>query len=98
MRLPRAKHLVLFACIHAVLMMGLLAYGFDLSAVDGVEPPRRTQIAWAAAGVLMFPVRLLFMEWDPPNALQWLLLIANSTLWGYLIATVVQRNPSRRPS
>ena len=95
--MPRAKHLVLFACIHALLMLGLFAYGFDLSAVDGIEPTVDRQIAFTAAGVLMFPARLLFMPWELP-ALQLLLLAANSILWGYVIATVVQRSQFRRPS
>jgi hypothetical protein len=87
--MPRAKHLVLFGCIHALLM------------IDGIEPTRGKQIAMTAVGVLMLPARLLQTEWageNFPTALQWLLLIANSALWGYVIAAVVQRSQSRRPT
>jgi hypothetical protein len=98
--MPRAKNLVLFGCIHAFLMIGLFTYGFDLSAVDGMEPTPGKQIAMTAVGVLMLPARLLRTGWagENENAFQWLLLIANSTLWGCVIAAVVQRSQSRRSS
>jgi hypothetical protein len=92
MLLPSTKHVVMFACSHALLMLGLFAFGFDLSAVDGVEPPRVKQLAMMAAGVLMLPGRLLWTAWaskNLPNGVQWLLLVANSALWGFLIAAVV---------
>jgi hypothetical protein len=95
----RLKYLVIFACLHALVAIGLFAYGFDLSAVDGVEPSRAKQFAFTAAGVLMLPGRLIWTEWaskNLPNVLEWFLLIANSILWGAVIATVVQKEWSRK--
>jgi hypothetical protein len=99
--MPRVKHVVLFACVHAVLTIGLFAYGFDLSAVDGIEPPRVKELAFAASGVLLLPGRLLWTHWASKNlriALELLLFLANSALWGFLVAAVARGGQSRRRS
>lgn len=95
---PRVKHLALLGCIHALVTLGLFLYGFDLSAIDGVETPRIKDLAFTAAGALMLPGRLLWTNWaskNLPNALEWILFVANSGLWGFLIAAVVERTSNR---
>lgn len=90
--MPATKQVVIIACGHALLIAGLFAFGFDLSSVDGIEPPRAKQLAMMAVGVLMLPGRLLWTRWateNLSNALSWLLMVANSVLWGFLIAAVV---------
>jgi len=89
----------MFACIHFVVTFGLFFYGFDLSAIDGIESPRSKVLAMTVVQTLMLPGYLLWTPWaskNLPNAFQWLLEISNSLLWGVFIAAVAVGISARR--
>jgi hypothetical protein len=95
----RLRRVVIFACIHAAVTVGLAIYSLDFSAIDGFEPRQGPRLAGMAAGVLASPGYLLWTSSasrNLPNALEWLLFIANSALWGLLISAVVRRVSARR--
>jgi hypothetical protein len=91
---PAVRRVAIIACIHAIVTLGLLAYCMDMSAVDGFKPPQSTRVAATAAHGLMLPGYLLWTSWaskNLPNSLEWLLFIANSGLWGFVISAAVRR-------
>ena len=51
------------------------------------------------ADVLMMPGLLLWTPWaskNLPNAVEWLLFVGNSAVWGFLISTIVGLVATRR--
>ena len=91
---PMPKRVLLFGAMHAIVTLCLVVYANYGSSLrfDGFQPLR----GWAAAGtasqILMMPGYLLWTTWasrNLPDALEWLLLLANSALWGLASSALV---------
>ena len=83
--------MVLFSCLHAVVALGLLGYATagSLLRFDGFEALRGSMTAGIAADVLALPGYVLWTTGaskNLPNALEWLLFLANSALWGLVLS------------
>lgn len=83
------KLLVVFTCVHAVLTVGAMSYGFAAGMVrfdhPDLPPMFGASIAQATANILILPGALLWTSWasrNLPNAFEWALFLANSVLWG----------------
>ena len=84
----KIRLLALFTCAHVVLTLGASLYAMtDLARFDNPELPRTLGMTTAgiAANVLMSPGLLVWTSWaskNLPNAVEWIVFIANSALWG----------------
>ena len=97
--------LILFSCLHAVLALATSLYtmGAGFARFDNPELPRTYghRTVEVAANVLMFPGFLVWTPWaskNLPNAVEWLVFIVNSSLWGAfgaIIAGWVSRRRDR---
>lgn len=97
----RLRRVVLYACIHAVLTLGLGTYAMAgmLDRFDGFEMSQGAATAEVAASVLMMPGYLLWTSWaskNLPNSLEWMLFAANSALWGTVISALIGIRSMRR--
>jgi hypothetical protein len=89
----RLRRLVLYACIHAIVTLGLAIYAMSgmSERFDGFEMSQGAATAEIAADILMLPGYLLWTSWaskNLPDALEWLLFAANSALWGMVISVL----------
>ena len=92
-----ARHLgriAVLACVHAVVAVGLMLYASYGSAArfEGMEAPPGATVADSAAHVLSIPGALLWTSWasrNLPNAVEWLLFVGNSVVWGAVLWTVL---------
>jgi hypothetical protein len=103
----RARRVVLFTFLHAVLTLALSVYAMTAGGIDHLEAPQRAASAEVAADVLMLPGQLLWTTWaskNLPNAVEWLLFLANSALWGLVLSAAmgmvsaghIRRHPGRK--
>ena len=84
--------LVLFTVIHGVVTLSCMTYAIAASSAsfDGptVPPGFAAGSAKAAVLVLTLPGRLVWTSWasqNLPNAVEWLLFIVNSAVWGAVV-------------
>ena len=91
MALPIRQALV-FASAHAVVTLCTTLYAFSAISAefDHPEQPRSmtAKVAGRLADVLTVPGRFLWTTWaskNLPNAVEWLVFLANSVAWGLLI-------------
>ena len=98
---PMPERVLLFGAMHVIVTLCLVGYANYGSSLrfDGFQPPR----GWAAAGtasqILMMPGYLLWTtsaSKNLPGALEWLLFLANSALWGLAASAVVGFSFTRR--
>jgi len=78
---------------HFGLFLLLFLVGLDFSGVDGQEPGLLSRVAGGFAGVLGQPA-LFLAGWLPspaPDALEWVLLVSNSLLWGAGLSALLRR-------
>jgi len=104
MRLP-LRQLLFFAGAHAVVTLCLMLYAFSagMAEFDNPDLPHSATASTAGtlANVLMVPGRFAWTAWaskNLPNALEWMLFLANSVVWGVLLvgATALLRGRSRK--
>src|SRR5688572_17292665 len=92
-----ARHLgriAVLTCVHAALTMGLMLYASYGAAArfEGMEVPPGATVADSAAHVLSSPGVLLWTSRaskNLPNAVEWLLFLVNSMVWGAVLWTLV---------
>ena len=102
MALPLRRVLV-FACAHALVTVGLALYAASASSAEFDNPDLPRSPTANAAGiisdVLILPGRLVWTTWaskNLPNAVEWVVFLANSALWGLLIVGAMGRLSGRR--
>jgi hypothetical protein len=97
---PRPWRVVLFTCLHGAVTLGFLLYAMQgLARLDGFEAPHGAATAAIAADVLILPGYLLWTPWaskNLPNVVEWLLFVANSALWGFVISLIAGVMSPRR--
>ena len=84
------------AAAHFIIMLAslLLAYGSGMEEFDNpdYQPTVVERVAEAICPVLMQPAASLWTPWmtkHMPNIVEWLLVLANSILWGFVAAVPV---------
>ena len=90
----KVRLFTLFTCAHAIFTLGCMFYSMDFGRFDNPDLPQSFSVtaAGAAANVLMLPGLLIWTSWaskNLPNAVQWLLFIGNSALWGLVGVALV---------
>ena len=87
---------VIIALVHFVLTIGsvLIAIGAGMVAFDNPDYQRSgiERISDLLATILMQPGMSLWTPWmsrNIPNLVEWVLVIANSLLWGFAIALII---------
>ena len=98
---PRLWWVVVFTCLHAIVTLVLVLYAGAGSSLrfDGFAAPRGSAAAGTVAEVLMSPGYLIWTTWaskDLPNAVQWLVYLANSALWGVLSSIAIAKVSAQR--
>ena len=96
----RFTRVALFTCLHATITFGLGIYGMMGSSArfDGFRPPPGSALAGKVAEIFMLPGFLLWTTWasrNLSNAVEWLLLLGNSALWGLVLSAWYERARSR---
>ena len=91
---PRLWWVVLCTCLHAIVTLALEMYAMTGSSrrFDGFAGPRGSAAAGTVAAVLMSPGYVLWTTWaskNLPNAVEWLVYLANSALWGFLFSLAI---------
>jgi hypothetical protein len=93
----------LYTCAHGVitLVCFISSATVGFAEFDHLELERSVSAAAAGAiaSVLLLPGRLVWTSWaskNLPNSLEWVLFIANSTLWGALGTAVTARIAGRK--
>jgi len=99
----KIRLLVLFTCVHAALALGASFYAMAAGSArfDNPELPRTfgETAAGLVANVLMSPGRFVWTSWasrNLPNAVEWIVVIGNSALWGAAGVAVARGNPPWR--
>lgn len=87
--------------MHGAVTLGLMLYAMYgwSRRFDGFEAPQSAATAAIAVDVLSLPGSLLWTSWaskNLPNAVEWLLFVANSALWGLVISIVLGMTSTRR--
>jgi hypothetical protein len=87
--------------LHAIvtLALGLYAGAGSSLRFDGLPAPRGSAAAGMAAEILMSPGYLLWTTWiraNVPNAVEWLVYVANSALWGFLFSIAIAMISAQR--
>jgi hypothetical protein len=101
MRLP-LRRLLLFTGAHAVVTLCLMLYAFSAGMAEFDDPDLphsgTGRTAGTVAGVLLAPGRFVWPTKNLPNALEWVLFLANSVVWGVLLvgATALLQGQSRK--
>jgi hypothetical protein len=104
MRLP-LRQLLFFTGAHAVVTLCLMLYAFSagMAEFDNPDLPHSATASTTGtlASVLMVPGRFAWTAWaskNLPNALEWILFLANSAVWGVLLvgATALLRGRFRK--
>jgi len=91
------KFVVTFFCVHVLLAATCLLWSFSASMREfdgGAEQSTVDRGVARAADVLFLPASLVWTRWaseNLPNAFEWLLFLANSTLWGLALGLLVGR-------
>jgi hypothetical protein len=91
------KLIAAFSCLHGLLAMTclLLSFGSSMRSFDGGASESTVErVMGQAANVLFLPASLVWTRWaseNLPNAVEWLLLVANSAFWGLFIGSLVAR-------
>lgn len=99
-----AKLLLLFAAIHLVVALGCVAFGYALSmsTFDSSQPEpvidTIANVLFSVGSILLLPGSLGWAGWgrDLPKAVEWLILLTNSLLWGAFIAEITSKIARRR--
>ncbi len=86
---------VLFGCVHLVVTLGCMVYAMGMTSLrfDNPDLPKTLGEGIATAGttILMLLGSLVWNTWASttlPNAVEWLLFVANSALCGAMTAAV----------
>ena len=94
---------IVLAVIHLVLAIGsvVVAYGSGMEAFDNpdYEPSSIERVADHLSGILMQPGMSLWTQWmskNMPNVVEWGLCVANSLLWGFVIAFLINARALRK--
>jgi hypothetical protein len=99
MNLKRAAALSLLH-FFVLAMSFVVSFSFVMERFDDGGPITiREQIASTLTNVLSFPARLLWQQWaspDIPNIVEWLVVGANSVLWGLVVSYAWGRLRPRR--
>jgi len=91
----RLTRTIVFSGVHAILTFALLLYGIHGSSLHfgGIEVPYDSVAAGKAALLLMSPGAMLWTKWASehlPTAVEWVVFLGNSVLWGLFFSTVVE--------
>jgi uncharacterized membrane protein len=102
------RRVLVFACAHAVVTLCMTLYAFSASSAEFDNPDLPRSATAKAVGtlvnVLSLPGRLVWTTWaskNLPNAVEWVVFLANSLVWGLLIAaaaTMLSGRPLKPPS
>jgi hypothetical protein len=97
------RRALVFACAHALVTLCMMLYAFSATSAEFDNPDSpRSPIARAAgtlAEILILPGRLVWTAWaskNLPNAVEWVVFLANSSFWGLLIVGATARLSGRR--
>jgi len=89
----RLTRTLVYSGVHAILTFALLLYGIQGSSLRfaGIEVPYDSVAAGKAALLLMLPGAMLWTTWASehlPTAVEWVVFLGNSVLWGLFFSTV----------
>jgi len=94
--------MVILTVIHIIMTIGsvMLSFGSGMEAFDNqdYQPSMIGRIADHLAGILTQPALSLWTPWmskNMPNMLEWVLFIANSMLWGAVVAFLINATALR---
>ena len=90
------KTTLVLTAVHFLLMFGsvVIAYGVGMEKFDNpdYQPSGVEGATSQLAGVLVQPGISIWTPWmskNVPDALEWVLVVANSLLWGFVIALLI---------
>jgi hypothetical protein len=99
---------LLFTVLHVAITVTLIIYAFSAGMAEFDNPDRArshsARVAGYLAGILMFPLRVLWtgnVSTQAAAVVEWLALLCNSAIWGAAFATGMtwfRRASARRKS